>query len=396
VHTRTTAGQATIEYIAAIALVVAILVVAGPAVGAPSLGPLVAEKIKLALCVAGGDICSDRRAREAGLQPCPLRSDLTGHEASATIFSLEVGHRWLLTVVHNSDGTVSVVRTASGSGGAAGGVSAGFSAGPVRFEVGESGAVRARLQVAAGWEFEDSRSADRFLEHALLNNFDDRDFPKAWMSGEGGLVGSESAGLAAGATGGGDRGELVGLAATESAALGIRRARDGGPYTLYGRVSVEDFEIALPGRPTIGPGRRDWLVEYTFARDGTPRALVYRHAEPRVGATRLTETARRLDLRDPANRAVAQPLLDVPLPWPKDLSARVKAVLGHIDAHGIVETTVSEVDDGSWGVAGSVSGDVKFGAGYKHVKVRRSLVSARARTGGPFERERYDCQVGQG
>ena len=110
----------------------------------------------------------------------------------------------------------------------------------------------------------------------------------------------------------------------------------------------------------------------------------------------MTETVSRLDLHDPANRAIAQPLLDTPLPWPKDVSARVAPVLRYIDAHGTVETTVSDIADGSRSVSGSAAAGIKFGASYKDVEVRRSLVSATARTGGPFERERFDCELAQG
>jgi hypothetical protein len=105
----------------------------------------------------------------------------------------------------------------------------------------------------------------------------------------------------------------------------------------------------------------------------------------------LTETVARLDLRDPANYAIARPLLDTRLPWPPDIDRKVRAVLARIGTHGVVERTVSELDDGSGGVSGSVRGGWKFGAGGRRIKVHKQLVSASARTGGSHERDRFDC-----
>ena len=45
---------------------------------------------------------------------------------------------------------------------------------------------RLRVQVARGWEFKDQATADRFLAHAIRNTVDERDFPAAWHSLEGG------------------------------------------------------------------------------------------------------------------------------------------------------------------------------------------------------------------
>ena len=91
VRSHPTAGQATLEYIAAVALVAALLLVAAPAVGAPDIARAVADAIKHGLCVAGGDVCSTGDARRAGLPPCPLKSDFTGAEGSVKAFSVELG-----------------------------------------------------------------------------------------------------------------------------------------------------------------------------------------------------------------------------------------------------------------------------------------------------------------
>jgi hypothetical protein len=165
VRSHPTAGQATLEYIAAVALLVAVFLVAAPAVGAPDIGRKVVDAVRHGICIAGGDICTTGDARRAGLAPCPLKSDTTGAEGSLTAFSVEVGGKWTLTVTPQSDGTVAVVRSAGASAGVTGGPSAGANLGPVRFEAGADGALRARVQVARGWTFRDAAAAQRFLEH---------------------------------------------------------------------------------------------------------------------------------------------------------------------------------------------------------------------------------------
>ena len=148
--------------------------------------------------------------------------------------------------------------------------------------------------------------------------------------------------------------------------------------------------MSLPLLPSTGPGRDDWVMEYTFGHGG-PRELVFRHGDMTDGGNRLTETVLRLDLRDPANRAAAQPLLGLDWPWPQSAKARVAAVLARIKSDGTIETSVSEVADDTLGISGSVAGDIKFGGAAKRIKVHKQLVSATALTGGPYLRERFDC-----
>jgi hypothetical protein len=390
VHTRTTAGQATIEYIAAIALVVAIFVVAGPAVGAPNVGALVVKKIHLALCVVGGDICSPRMAREAGLQPCPLKSNQTGHAASVTVFSIEIGGGATLTVTERSDGTVGIVRGLDGSAGAAVGEGPGVDAGPIRFELSADGAARDRFQVARAWEFKDRATADRFLEHAVLNTVNEKDFPAAWHSLEGGVELQASVGAAIGHSGAKTSADLVGAAGSAGAVLGGRVARDGA-VTLYQRVTLEG-ELTWPMMPTVGSGKFEAIAEYTFNRDG-PRELVLRMGVPSKLGQELTETVGRLDLRDPQNLAAARAVLDAALPWPPDAFTRARALNERIRTHGTFEITRSAVEDDSRGASAHGAEGIKFGAAWKGISVHRRFISAVAYTGGPFARRRYDCQV---
>jgi hypothetical protein len=388
VRSHPTAGQATLEYLAAIALLAAVFVVAAPAVGAPDIGRKVVAAVKHGICIAGGDICTSGDARRAGLAPCPLKSDTTGAEGSVTAFSVELGGKWTLTATPQSDGTVAVVRSAAASTGVTGGPSAGANLGPVVFEAGGDGALRARVVVARGWTFRDAAAAKRFLQHSVRHAFDDERFPWAWQSGEYASEVSGSAKVAAGVEGvaGGD---LVGVSVSGQGAIGLRKSREG-TSTTYTRIALAGPDVTVPFAPSVGRGRNDWIAEFTRDASG-PRELVFRTAVQGDLGDQLTETVARLDLRDPANLEVARPLLDSPQPWSAVGGAGKQAVMDRIATHGVVERTVSAVDDDSSGASAGIKALLKFSVSGKRVKIHKRLVQATARLGTALDRRRLDC-----
>jgi hypothetical protein len=222
----------------------------------------------------------------------------------------------------------------------------------------------------------------------VLNSFNASDFPAGWHSLEGGNELAASIGLAAGRAKEDGRMDLVGLGASGTKALGGKLARDG-TVTLYGRITAA-WDASWPGLPTTGSGSKQVIVEYTFNHDG-PRELAFRNAYPSDLGNKLTETVARLDLRDAGNRAVAQTLIDTPLPWPPSVLGHLHEVMARIDTHGTVETTVSEVKDSSRGVSGHISDEVAFGFAGTLIDVHKQLVSAYARTNGSLARDRFDC-----
>jgi len=388
VRSHPTAGQATLEYIAAVALLAALFLVAAPAVGADDIARGVADAFRHGLCVVGGDICGQGDARRAGLPPCPLKSDLTGAEGSVTAFSVELGGKWTLTVTPRSDGSVAVTRTGGGSAGFAGATKLGGSAGPVRFEGGGEGAIRVRVQAARGWVFRDAAAAKRFLEHATRHSFDDDRWPPTWQSGEVGGEGSGSLVASAGDKGG-DSGQVGGTSLGAGTAIGWRWFNDGST-TRYARFNVDGAEVNLASLPSPWEaGKAEWVSEYTRGPHGEPREIVLRTA--RMGSdNRLTESIAHLDLTDPANYAIARPFLGTPMPRSFPFGAARRALLERIATHGIVEQLDSEVEDDSRGVAIDVGAVVKFGLGGKHVAVHRSLVQASVQRG-TLIGKRLDC-----
>ena len=382
-----TAGQASLEYIAAVALLAALLVFAAPAVGAPDIARSIAKAFEHGLCVVGGDVCNSEDARRAKLAPCPLKSDTTGAEASVTAFSVEIGGKWLLTITPQSDGTVSVVRTAAGSTGVTGGVGAEFTLG----KVGASAAARLRVQGARGWTFPDKATADRFLEHAVRNDFDEQHWPWTWESGEVGNEVSASGGVSLGVEGAKEHLDLLTASVAAQAAIGQRVTRDG-ISTTYSRVAFDAPELSVPLMfAPIGAGRSEWIVEYSYDRAGRPLELAFRTALPSQHGNRVSDTVARLDLRDPGNLEAARPFLTSQEPWSSVAGGVNKqAVLDRIAAYGSVERSVSDIHDDSKGMSVSLSGGWKFGIGGKHVKVRKTLVSATVQRGA-LVGKRLDC-----
>ena len=180
-----TAGQATLEYIAAVALLAALLLVAAPAVGAPDLARRVADAVEHGLCVVGGDVCSKGDARRAASTlSTEVRSDGCGRgrDRLQRRAGREVAvdrHAELRRDRHDR-------RTGGGTAGVAGGSARlGASLGPVKFEAGAEGALRARVLGGRGWVLPDRASANRFLEHAAVHSF--TGWPPTWRSLELGL-----------------------------------------------------------------------------------------------------------------------------------------------------------------------------------------------------------------
>jgi hypothetical protein len=104
----------------------------------------------------------------------------------------------------------------------------------------------------------------------------------------------------------------------------------------------------------------------------------------------VTETVARLDLRDPANLAIARLLFESTKRWTAVGGAGKRAVMDRIATHGIVERTVSDIDDDSASASFGVSGGWKFALGGRKVAVHKRLVRATVQRGA-LAGARLDC-----
>lgn len=378
VRSTSSAGQASLEYLAAVTVVAAVLAVAAPVVGVVD----VVSALRHGLCVVGGDICSSRDARRAGLAPCPVSTRTTGWDAVVDVMMVSVGGKFTLAVTRRSDGSVGVVRVAGAGKGASLGVGAKLDVGPVRFEVGADGGVARRFVVAAGWEFPDERAAAAFLSHAVRNTV--RVAPAWWSTERAGEV-AASVGISAG---GSAQSEVVGASGFVQVADGAVRRRGGGA-TFYARTTLDGPEFSAPLTPSKGRGRTEWVVELTVDAAGRPVELAFRNAWPSDTGNVLTEVVRRLDLRDPGNLEAARPLLGRPS-WPRGGGPRSGALERRLVEYGVTERSTYAVDDGTIGASGALKAAVSLGLGAKHVDVTRRLVSATVQRGA-LEGRRLDC-----
>jgi hypothetical protein len=266
---------------------------------------------------------------------------------------------------------------------------AGATLGPVKFEAGAEGTMRARIQGARGWVFPDQATARAFLEHSVKHAIDERRWPAAWWSGE---LGAEGAGSAEAGAGVDDhRVDLASLGVSGQGAIGYRRYRDGST-TRYTRWAVEGPEVHLAVIPSpVDLGKAQWIAEYTRGPHGEPREFVLRTAASGPAGKKVTEVAARLDVSDPANFEFVRPAIDsVSTPRAGPLGSIRQVILDRIATHGTVETMVSEVDDSSRGGSVDVKLGFKFGLGGKKLDVHRRLVGAMIQHGA-LVGKRLDC-----
>jgi len=140
--------------------------------------------------------------------------------------------------------------------------------------------------------------------------------------------------------------------------------------------------LALPGFPAAPGIRRGVVAELTLVR-GVPREVALRAA--RAGGDRVEEYTARLDLRDPASRALAERALR-----PGD-GAALRALAARIGSHGTVERDGYAVTRERHGFSVGGRLGVALGLAHERVTEERRLVDAIAWVNGGAPQHRFDC-----
>jgi hypothetical protein len=183
---------------------------------------------------------------------------------------------------------------------------------------------------------------------------------------------------------------LTEFEATARSAAGARVGR--GLTTYYVRTRADSFAggISLPGvdARVEGPSTGDSIVELTLDAAG-PREIAFRRVQRGSRDGQVVETVARLDLRDPGNRAAAEPLLE----WGPGVAGELRVLVARAVRSGIVERAVYDVDDDSEGLEIGASLGVSIGVDASETELDRRLVAAQAWTDGSRARERADCGV---
>jgi hypothetical protein len=374
-----------VDYTALLALVAVAFAGAGAATGLGAGIPArVAHAVRTAICIAGGDVCRSSDAAAEGLAPCIVNERGRGGGLNVSIVSVRFGEHGEWTVSRRSDGTVLVTHDGDRRIGVGGGL--GFEFGPV--EAGVSASLDGTLATGAAWELPSVASAGEFLAAAR----DGRRLPApTWRFGDLGEEVQARAGFDAGGA------ALTGVEASWRAAAGARVGKGETTLYLHAGVDLTDPLGLLPGESQRGTsaapgGARTGPLLLSLTRDaGGLRELAFRRVQPGVRRDEVVETVGRLDLRDPENRAVADRLLRVRLPWPPTVIRALRDVLLRTVQAGTVERSVYAVDDRSHEFDFAARLAVELGLESSTVDVTRRLVGASAWTHGSPERRRVDC-----
>lgn len=101
-------GQASLEYVASLALVSMILGAAATTIAAPRLAPRVAGAMRHGICVVSGALCSASEARAEGLAACAVRVRSNAERATAKVTVVRVDRDDAVLVEERSDGRVAI------------------------------------------------------------------------------------------------------------------------------------------------------------------------------------------------------------------------------------------------------------------------------------------------
>lgn len=371
---RPSRGQATVEYVGAILLVAIVLAAAAVAVAAPGVPRTVVAKLRLALCIVGGDVCTSADAAARGLEPCLLSSEEHERDNGISFLFFRAGGSDVWSAERRSDGTIVLSESygqdlegTTGIGVHLGPVTAGATAeGGAAFRSGRSWVVtEAQLRSLLARTDGDPTRARLLLEAALGE--------PATAFLEGGGVGGAELAVEALRT-------VPGAGADARAALGRRTGPEGTSYYLdLGAGTSGPIIEAVPGADVAG----HVVAEY---RASDPPVVTLR-ASGRHHAGEETETVLRLALRDAADRAAARRVAFLSL---SDPALALRDLVARIRARGTVERLRYRTEEDASGWEYGVELGLKLGADHATTALRRELVDAQL-VNGPLPARREDC-----
>jgi len=397
---RSTRGQATIDYVAVIAVLAILFAVAlaSAAAGAPGIVNAVAGQIRHALCVVSGGPCPDLTRR-----PCTVATTRDTRHFALSVILVRVDHDRYVLREEMSDGTVRLTVARSGGLGVEAGVGARAKVTVKGRGVGASDEARGGAQGVLGWGrvyvARDAREAAAVMR--AIRDGDDPPVPARERFFEGGVRGLGTLGIGSSVAGA----SLRGMA---GAMLGARRDTRTDDVTLTfhaGRSGLGAATVALggpmgmiDGSVTLGltVDRHRRPTELTLSVSGTAaggmalppgvgRALGTSAYSADMGGRRW-ELAARLDLRDPLAAAAWARFRDDP--------ASAEAIRGLGEAirdRGHLDVRAYRTDSTSDGAAAGVGEGVQLGGEYDHTVESGKLLAARSRPSGGLWEERFDC-----
>lgn len=398
---RCSRGQATVDYVALIAVVALLVALALGVVprAAPGIVNAVAGQIRHALCVVGGGRCPDPASA-----PCTVTSTRDARHLAVNLLVLRVDHDRYVLREEMSDGTIRLTVARSGAAGAEVGIGGRATVTVGGREMGARDEARAGGQAVIGggrvFVARDEREAAAIMR-AIGDGGDPPGSPREVFV-EGGVRGLGTVGVG---------GALAGasLRALAGAMVGARRDERSGDVTLTlspGAAGWGALTVALGG--PVGTGERTMTLGLTVDRRRRARelslsaavtlaagaALPPSLARPLGGASRLSvqgggrrvELAARLDLRDPLVAAAWRRFRDDPA------GGEAIGALGvAIRDRSQLDVRAYRTEVTSDGAAAGIADVVQVGGEFEHTVEGSRLLAARSRPAGGLWEERLDC-----
>jgi hypothetical protein len=398
---RSMRGQATVEYVALIA-VLALLSSAAltkATGGAPGIVNAVAGQIRRALCIVGGGPCPDLTRR-----PCTVASTRDAHHVAVDILLVRIDQERFVLRERMSDATVRLTVARSGAAGAAVGAGARAAVTVRGRRIGLSAEARAGAQGVLGggkvFVARDEREADAFMRAIRDGRSPPR--PPREVFVEGGTrglgqigIGSMLAGASleglAGTTIGARRDERTGAVTLAlnwgGSGWGVATVALGGPAGTANRATMLGLTLDRHRRPTeLSFSAGGALAAGTALPPGLARVLGSASGAPMSTGGRRWELVARLDLHDPAVAAAwARVRHD---PGSGDAIHALGAMIrdrAHLDVR--TYRTSGSYDGG----AAAISFGARIGGEYDHAIDRSRLLTASSRPPGGLWEPRLDC-----
>jgi hypothetical protein len=381
-------GQATVDYVALVAVLVLLLSAAATVagIGGRGVANAVFGQVHHALCVVGGRSCEVERAR-----PCTVASMRDSRHFAVNVVLLRVDRDRYVLRERLSDGTVRLTVATRTGGGAEVGLG-------LRLQVERNGRTfgtvdeaRAGIQGVVGrgrvFQARDDREANAIMRAISGGG---RLPPPREVFYEGGVRALGRLGLSAVIAG-------AGFDGVAEAILGVRQDRADGALTIslnYG-ASANALAHALLSGPAV-MGSEQVVIGLTLDREGRQVELSLSgvHA-PATGTLqpgkqrmvgRRQEFAARVDLTDPAVAAA----------WsafrrrPKNMGA-IRALAERLRARAHVDVRMYGTGSSTKGAGGGIGAFFKLGAEFEETVELAQLESAATRPPGGLWEPRLDC-----
>jgi hypothetical protein len=399
--TSTERGQASLEWLAVVALVATLLGLGAALAQASSVGRRVTREMARAICLVGDGDC--RRDQE----PCVQGTTATRQDGTVAVVIVRLGADKLGLVERRSDGTFAATVAIAGKGGleAKAGLSAKVAYGDLDLSVGGevTASLLGRLGRGKTWIVDSAEAAQRVLDHGGAGR--DPDI----TSGDGSFHDVLSA-TVSGSAGGKDA-EAGKAGYNSDQEVGWTRDRRTGHRTAYVKASWSG-SASVAGESVLGLSGGG--ETYAFELDETGRPVDLRviavgrfggsHDLPSVaqpvagllpaGADdRSFEVTSHLDLTDPDNLAAARELLDA-ISRKQGRAKPSQALRRRIDERGGIEVRVLAEHATSSPKSFAITADVvTLGLDADKTTLERHLLAAASRGLDGEWIERSDCAL---